>query len=93
MAQDLKDDPNGLVLLMPAKSLDQGFAMTGSFSCMSLATLLVFDTRSDAEKETIVNEIAKMGESVVDREAEIQKLVDTDFDLSLIHISEPTRQY
>ena len=80
LAQDLKDDPNGLVLLMPAKSLDQGFAMTGSFSCMSLATLLVFDTRSDAEKETIVNEIAKMGESVVDREAEIQKLVDTDFD-------------
>ena len=36
---------------MPAKSLDQGFAMTGSFSCMSLATLLVFDTRSDAEKK------------------------------------------
>ena len=28
LAQDLKDDPNGLVLLMPAKSLDQGFAMT-----------------------------------------------------------------
>ena len=80
LAQDLKDDPNGLVLLMPAKSLDQGFAMTGSFSCMSLATLLVFDTRSDAEKEAIVNEIAEMGQSVIDREDEIQKLVDTDFD-------------
>ena len=80
LAQDLKDDPNGLVLLMPAKSLDQGFAMTGSFSCMSLATLLVFDTRSDAEKEAIVNKIAEMGQSVIDREDEIQKLVDINFD-------------
>lgn len=80
LAQDLKDDTNGLVLLMPAKSLDQGFAMTGSFSCMSLATLLVFDTRSDAEKEAIVSEIAEMGQSVIDREDEIQKLVNIDFD-------------
>lgn len=79
LAKDLKDDPNGLVLLMPEKSLDLGFAMTGSFSCMSLATLLVFDTTSEELKHEYVEKIAKMGEEVVAREADIQALVDTDF--------------
>lgn len=80
LAKDLEGDETGLVMLMPAKSLDQGFAMTGSFSCMSLATLLVFDTLSDDKKAEIVNAISKMGQSVIDREDQIQKLVNTDFD-------------
>ncbi|BDR60047.1 SIS domain-containing protein [Lactobacillus xylocopicola] len=80
LAQDLKDDSTGLVLLMPEKSLDQGFAMTGSFSCMSLATLLVFDRLADDQKQGIIEQIAKMGESVIAREDEIQAIVDTDFD-------------
>lgn len=79
LAQDLKGDTTGLVLLMPEKSLDQGFAMTGSFSCMSLAALLVFDTLADHEKKEIIDQIAEMGQSVINREAEIQSLVDTDF--------------
>ena len=79
LAQDLEGDPTGLVLLMPEKSLDQGFAMTGSFSCMSLMALLVFDTLTDEKKEHIVNQIAQMGKSVIDREDEIQSLVDVDF--------------
>ncbi|MBI0122022.1 MULTISPECIES: SIS domain-containing protein [Lactobacillus] len=79
LAQDLAGDPTGLVLLMPEKSLDQGFAMTGSFSCMSLMALLVFDTLSDEKKEHIVNQIAQMGKSVIAREDEIQSLVDIDF--------------
>lgn len=79
LAQDLKGDATGLVLLMPEKSLDQGFAMTGSFSCMSLAALLVFDTLADHEKKEIIDQIAEMGQSVINREAEIQSLVDTDF--------------
>ena len=79
LAQDLEGDPTGLVLLMPKKSLDQGFAMTGSFSCMSLMALLVFDTLSDEKKEHIVSQIAQMGKSVIEREDEIQSLVDIDF--------------
>ena len=79
LAQDLEGDPTGLVLLMPEKSLDQGFAMTGSFSCMSLMALLVFDTLTDENKEHIVSQIAQMGKSVIDREDEIQSLVDIDF--------------
>lgn len=80
LAKDLEGDETGLILLMPARSLDQGFAMTGSFSCMALATLLVFDTLDDKKKAQNVKAIAKMGESVIEREDQIQKLVDTDFD-------------
>lgn len=80
LAKDLEGDETGLILLMPARSLDQGFAMTGSFSCMALATLLVFDTLDDEKKAQNVKAIAKMGESVIEREDQIQKLVDTDFD-------------
>ncbi|MDB6268872.1 SIS domain-containing protein [Lactobacillus amylovorus] len=80
LAKDLEGDETGLILLMPARSLDQGFAMTGSFSCMALATLLVFDTLDDEKKAQNVKAIAKMGESVIEREDQIQKLVDTEFD-------------
>ena len=80
LAKDLEGDETGLILLMPARSLDQGFAMTGSFSCMALATLLVFDTLDDEKKAQNVKAIAKMGESVIEREDQIQKLVDTDYD-------------
>ena len=79
LAQDLEGDPTGLVLLMTEKSLDQGFAMTGSFSCMSLMALLVFDTLADENKEHIVSQIAQMGKNVIEREDEIQSLVDIDF--------------
>lgn len=79
LAKDLEGDETGLVMLMPAKSLDQGFAMTGSFSCMTLASLLIFDTLSDLRKSEIVEEISTMGRSVIKREDQIQKVVDTDF--------------
>ncbi|WEV40140.1 SIS domain-containing protein [Lactobacillus sp. ESL0681] len=80
LAKDLANDKTGLVLLMPEKSLDQGFAMTGSFSCMSLAALLIFDTIDDQRKSVIIDQIVQMGSSVIDREPEIQSLVETDFD-------------
>lgn len=80
LAVDLKDDPNSLVLLMPIRSLDKGFAMTGSFSCMSLATLLVFDERSDEDKKKYVDTITDFGHSVLDREEQLQAIVDINFD-------------
>lgn len=80
LADELNGDKNSFELIMPAKSLDQGFAMTGSFSCMTLATLLVFDTLADDKKASCVDTIAKFGKSIVDREDKIQKIVNTDFD-------------
>ena len=44
---------------MPEKSNDQGFAMTGSYTCMALTALLAFDSISIEEKSTIVKKSIK----------------------------------
>ncbi|AHJ34567.1 hypothetical protein AF91_15380 (plasmid) [Lacticaseibacillus paracasei N1115] len=68
-----------MVLLQPAGSNDKGFAMTGSFSCMALTAMLVFDQASLSDKDSYVKAIVKMGHEVISREAEIQNLADEDF--------------
>ena len=81
LAQRAEGEKNNLVLLQPAGANDQGFAMTGSFSCMALTAVLVFDTHSsEAEKGQYVKTIAAMGREVVARESELQSYVDEDFD-------------
>ncbi|MGO4249506.1 SIS domain-containing protein [Paenarthrobacter sp. RAF54_2] len=47
LASEHRDQPNSLVLLMPSKANDEGFAMTSSFTSMLLAGLLIFDGRND----------------------------------------------
>lgn len=80
LAKRAAGDENNLLLLMPGKSNDQGFAMTGSYTCMALSTLLVFDSKSLEEKSAIVKMIQQMGESVIQREDVIQAIIDRDFD-------------
>ncbi|WP_223591929.1 SIS domain-containing protein [Neobacillus bataviensis] len=80
LANRAKNDENNLLLLMPEKSNDQGFAMTGSFTCMALTALLVFDPLSVGEKLAIVKTIRHMGESVINREDIIKKIIETDFE-------------
>lgn len=80
LALDFENDDNSLVLLMPEKSLDKGFAMTGSFSCMTLAALLIFDYQNSYEaKAKFVNYVSQLGQSVIEREEVISKLLTTDF--------------
>lgn len=79
LAQNAKGDDKNLLLLMPPKSNDQGFAMTGSYSCMVLTALLAFDNIGVNEAEKIVNTISALGKTVTEREAEIQKFIDLDF--------------
>ncbi|MFD9626609.1 SIS domain-containing protein [Peribacillus muralis] len=80
LALRAKGDEQNLLLLMPERANDQGFAMTGSYSCMTLTTLLVFDPLPLAEKGSIIQMIGQMGESVIRREDDIQKIIDCDFD-------------
>jgi len=80
LAQRAEGDDRNLLLLMPEKSNDQGFAMTGSYTCMTLTALLVFDPLADEEKDEIVKTIRRMGESVIQKEALIEKIVSVDFD-------------
>lgn len=80
LAKLAEGDENNLLLLMPEKSNDQGFAMTGSYTCMALTTLLVFDPLTLEEKSQIVKTIRHMGESVIRREEAIQEMINLHFD-------------
>ncbi|WP_223589535.1 SIS domain-containing protein [Neobacillus bataviensis] len=80
LAQRAIGDDSNLLLLMPERSNDQGFAMTGSYTCMTLTALLIFDSISVEEKLTIVETIRRMGESVINRGADIEKMIVSDFE-------------
>lgn len=54
-----KDMENAFVLLMPKDSNDQGFAMTGSFSCMLLASYGIFTLQN---LETLREEAYKLAD-------------------------------
>ena len=77
--RSVHDDKN-LLLLMPEASNDAGFAMTGSFTCMLLTGLLIFDEDSSMEeKEAYINALKVIGSDIIAREAELQEVVDLDF--------------
>jgi len=79
LAKRAEGEAKNLVLLQPAGSNDKGFAMTGSFSCMALTALLVFDTADESDKAAWVKAISSMGHEVIDHESFIQNLVDEDY--------------
>ena len=78
LAQALKDDEDSYVFLEPEITNDKGFAMTNSFSSMLLATLLIFDTKTQNKKE-IVEKISKLGKEIYNNLEEIENLVNFDF--------------
>lgn len=79
LAINSKGDDKNLLLLMPEDSNDKGFAMTGSYSCMALTTLLVFDSVDFEQKKSYVEMMSQLGNEVVANETQIQSLVDLDF--------------
>ena len=78
LAVESADDPSALTLLIP-RANDKGFAMTGSYSCMTLLATLIFDTASLEEKAAWVETIARMGEQVVAREDEVAAFLAGDY--------------
>lgn len=78
LAVQSADDPDALTLLIP-RANDKGFAMTGSYSCMTLLSTLIFDSADLAIKEAWVKQAAEMGEEVVAREEEIASMLAGDF--------------
>ena len=65
---------------MPVRSNDDGFAMTGSFSCMTLGALLTFDQTALAEKQNYVETLNALGNEVIAREHDIEEIVALDFE-------------
>ncbi|MQS75426.1 SIS domain-containing protein [Companilactobacillus halodurans] len=79
LAKKAENEDANLLLLQPALSNDKGFAMTGSFSCMTLTAALIFDTNDEDKKSDWVKTMIKMGQEVISREDEIQAYADLDY--------------
>lgn len=80
LAKNSKGDDKNYLLLMPELTNDQGFAMTGSFTSMTLSTALIFDQASLEEKRGYISQMVELGNDVIARESEIEALLDTDFE-------------
>lgn len=80
LAKITKNDEKNYVLLMPKDSNDQGFAMTGSFSCMMLSALLIFSDLGDELEKYYIKSVVHMGNEVIENEEFISKFLEGDFD-------------
>lgn len=78
LATQFAERSDGLTLLIP-RANDRGFAMTGSYSCMTLLASLIFDTSSYEDKAAWIAQAAKMGREVIEREDEICSWLEGDF--------------
>lgn len=80
LAKGAAGDDRNLLLLMPERSNDAGFAMTGSFTCMTLAGLLVFDQVDLKTKVSQVEAIIQMGQTVIESEKKLETFLKKPFE-------------
>lgn len=80
LAQQAHGDRSNLLLMMPERSNDQGFAMTGSYTCMTLTALLIFDQHTEEDKANYVHSIVDMGQEVIAREDELLSITSPTYD-------------
>ena len=68
-------------MLMPEESNDKSFAMTSSFSCMLLATILMFDIDNIEKNKEFIDIVVGQGEHILENNWEdIKELVDYECD-------------
>ncbi|ERL08079.1 SIS domain protein, partial [Streptococcus pyogenes GA06023] len=69
LAKKAQQDDHSFLYLMPEAANDAGFAMTGSFTCMMLAALLIFDDATDlSQKQSYVADMIFAGQAILDQE-------------------------
>jgi tagatose-6-phosphate ketose/aldose isomerase len=74
LAQRSLNEDKMLTLLMPSGANDQGFAMTGSFTCMSLAALLSFEKQEFDRVAKEVTRLIELSRSVIKQDVHIKEL-------------------
>lgn len=81
LADISKTDDNILLLLMPEQSNDKGFAMTSSFSCMTLTAALIFDMENIENNEKQVVEMETIAKDILNEGYKnLEKLLDYDYE-------------
>lgn len=77
LAKESKDKDNYFPIILPEETNDKSFAMTSSYSSMSLATMLAFDINNLSDYDELVNEMIIKGNLLLDNKFEVlTKLVD-----------------
>lgn len=81
LAKKAQINNNNLVILMPEESNDKSFAMTSSFTCMLLTTLMIFDMKNFNKNTAAIENIITNANKILDSEvSEILKLVKLGYD-------------
>lgn len=81
LAEISQGKENVLLILMPDKSNDKGFAMTSSFSCMTLASLLVFDMKNFEENKKQAIEMISIARDILENQYnKLNDLINYDFE-------------
>lgn len=71
---------NILLILMPEKSNDKGFAMTSSFSCMTLTSLLIFNLDNFQYLKDQVMKMVDIGKQIIENGLnDLKTIIDSDF--------------
>ncbi|MFL0268855.1 SIS domain-containing protein [Candidatus Clostridium radicumherbarum] len=77
LAKKAASSNDNLCVLMPELSNDKSFAMTSSFSCMLLASLLIFDINNLEQNKKYVDTVVNQGNSILENNWEdVKELVD-----------------
>lgn len=79
LAQVSRKQSQHFLLLMPKKANDAGFAMTGSFTCMLLSALWLFDQTNQETKQKYVTSLSHIGKDVLKREQELIQVLAVPF--------------
>lgn|SRR5690606_1766487 len=78
LAQNVKDDKDSLVILLPEEANDKSLAMTSSFSCMLLMAYALFTNNPSFEQE--MDLIIENGKQLIHTvEASVDKVLESDF--------------
>jgi tagatose-6-phosphate ketose/aldose isomerase len=80
LAKAAKSTENSLIFLMPGEANDQALAMTGSFTSMVLAGLLIADINNIEQNEEIVKAVTGFGREIIKKYGqELSALAERDF--------------
>ena len=80
LAQKAAKKENNLLVIMPEASNDKGFAMTSSFSCMVLTSLMIFDLDHFSQNKAGVQNLIASGRRILTEDASrIQEITDAGY--------------
>lgn len=66
LAQEIIEFDKSILLLMPDKAHDKGFAMTSSFTTMLLSAILIFELDNLSKLKNIINNVIDVGNEIIE---------------------------